>query len=93
MSWPHTTRSQKRSNSGTSTSSQARRAAAAETDARTKLQQLEQEIARHRRQLADLLVAVAEDRKPYVDGPDARISVSIIRAIYASVASGQPVRL
>ena len=42
----------------------------------------------HRRQLTDFIEALAEDRDPLVNGPDARKSVSVITAIYRSAESG-----
>lgn len=47
----------------------------------------------HRRQLADFLQAIDENRPPLVDGRDGRRSVEIIRAIYLSAQTGQMVRL
>lgn len=45
----------------------------------------------HERQIADMALAVLEDREPMVTGLEARKSVAIIEAIYASARSGQPV--
>jgi UDP-N-acetyl-2-amino-2-deoxyglucuronate dehydrogenase len=42
----------------------------------------------HRRQLADMVEAVLDDRPPQVDGFEARRSVAIVRAIYDSQAQG-----
>jgi predicted dehydrogenase len=47
----------------------------------------------HRRQLADMVEAVLNDRPPAVDGAEARQSVAIIRAIYDSSAQGGWVKL
>jgi predicted dehydrogenase len=48
---------------------------------------------RHRALLADLIAAIREDREPAVSGAEARKSVELIRAIYASARSGCPVSL
>jgi len=42
----------------------------------------------HRRQLADMIEAIVEDRPPTVSGDEARESVAIIRAIYESSQRG-----
>jgi len=47
----------------------------------------------HRKQLADLIEAIAEDRDPLVNGPEGRKSVEIILAIYQSSWTGQRVDL
>lgn len=39
----------------------------------------------HRRQLADVIAAIREDRRPLVDGREARKAVAIIDAVYRSV--------
>ena len=49
--------------------------------------------AGHREQLADFLLAIDENRAPFVDGRDGRKSVEIIRAIYHSARTGLPVSL
>lgn len=46
-------------------------------------------IEGHRRQIADLVAAIQEDRPLEIDGPAARNAVAIINALYASAASGQ----
>jgi UDP-N-acetyl-2-amino-2-deoxyglucuronate dehydrogenase len=48
---------------------------------------------RHRRQIVDLIEAIRTGRPPAILGAEARRSVEIIRAIYRSAASGQPVDL
>jgi predicted dehydrogenase len=47
----------------------------------------------HRVQLADFLQAIDSGGQPFVDGRQGRKAVEIIRAIYHSAKSGQPVRL
>ncbi len=47
----------------------------------------------HRRQIADFIQAVREDRSPLVDGAEARKSVAIILAIYESVRTGNRINL
>lgn len=47
----------------------------------------------HRRQIQDLIDAVRENRPVAIDGHEARKAVALIRAMYASAASGMPVRL
>lgn len=47
----------------------------------------------HRRQLADMVAAIAEDRPPAVDGAEALKALEIVLAIYRSSQKGQPVRL
>jgi UDP-N-acetyl-2-amino-2-deoxyglucuronate dehydrogenase len=42
----------------------------------------------HRRQLADMIEAIQNDRVPAIDGAEARQSVAIIRAIYESSEQG-----
>jgi predicted dehydrogenase len=49
--------------------------------------------AGHREQLSDFLRAIDSGGNPRVDGRDGRKSVEIIRAIYKSAQSGQPVAL
>jgi UDP-N-acetyl-2-amino-2-deoxyglucuronate dehydrogenase len=44
----------------------------------------------HRRQLADFVEAIEEDRPPLVDGTEARKAVAIIEAIYRSARSHNP---
>jgi UDP-N-acetyl-2-amino-2-deoxyglucuronate dehydrogenase len=45
----------------------------------------------HRRQLADLVEAIRDDRPPAIPGSEARKSVEIILAIYRSAQCGAPV--
>jgi len=47
----------------------------------------------HKKQIEDFADAVLNDRKPIVDGHEARKAVAIIRAIYASSRQNQPVQL
>ena len=47
----------------------------------------------HQLQLQDLVDAVRENRKPALEGRDARNAVALIRALYASAESGKPVKL
>ncbi len=47
----------------------------------------------HRRQLADLIEAIREDRSPAIAGTEARKAVEIILAIYRSAQTGAPVQL
>lgn len=47
----------------------------------------------HQLQLQDLVDAIRENRKPALEGRDARNAVALIRALYASAESGQPVTL
>jgi UDP-N-acetyl-2-amino-2-deoxyglucuronate dehydrogenase len=47
----------------------------------------------HRRQLADLVDAIREDRSPAVAGEEGRKAVEIILAIYRSAISGAVVKL
>ncbi|HIC89384.1 MAG TPA: Gfo/Idh/MocA family oxidoreductase, partial [Anaerolineae bacterium] len=47
----------------------------------------------HRRQIADFVAAIREDRPPAVDGAEGRKAVEIIIGIYRSARSGQPVTL
>jgi predicted dehydrogenase len=47
----------------------------------------------HRRQIVDLIEAICDQRPPAIQGAEARRSVEIIRAIYQSAESGQPVAL
>ncbi len=42
----------------------------------------------HRRQLADFVQALSEDREPFINGIEARKSVAVITAIYRSAESG-----
>ena len=47
----------------------------------------------HRRQIVDLIGAIREGRPPAIQGAEARRSIEIIRAIYRSAQSQQPVQL
>jgi UDP-N-acetyl-2-amino-2-deoxyglucuronate dehydrogenase len=47
----------------------------------------------HRRQIQDLVDAINENRPPRINGHEARKAVALIRSIYASAASGAPVKL
>ncbi len=47
----------------------------------------------HRRQLADFVAAVREGRPPLVDGREGRHAVELVRAVYHSAATGEPVTL
>ncbi len=47
----------------------------------------------HRRQLADFVEAIAENRAPAVDGREGRKAVALIRAIYESNRTGRVVEL
>jgi UDP-N-acetyl-2-amino-2-deoxyglucuronate dehydrogenase len=50
-------------------------------------------IEGHRRQIADMVAAVSEDRPLAIDGPAARNAVALINALYASAARGRPERV
>jgi len=47
----------------------------------------------HRRQIADFVKAIREDRPPFVDGVEGRRSVQLIEAIYTSARTGKTVKL
>jgi predicted dehydrogenase len=47
----------------------------------------------HRRQIADMLQAVREDREPLVTGEEGRKPLEIVLAVYESARTGRPVRL
>lgn len=47
----------------------------------------------HRRQFRDAIDAIANGRRPLVDGPEARKAVKIIRGIYRSVRERRSIRL
>ena len=47
----------------------------------------------HRRQIADFVKAIQEDRPPFVDGAEGRRSVELIEAVYNSARTGKTVRL
>ncbi len=50
-------------------------------------------IEGHLRQIGDLVAALREGKPLAVDGREARKAVALVNAIYASAASGQPVRV
>jgi predicted dehydrogenase len=52
-----------------------------------------QNVAGHRAQLEDLLEAIESGRDPAVSGQEARKSLAIVQAIYASARSGERVTL
>jgi UDP-N-acetyl-2-amino-2-deoxyglucuronate dehydrogenase len=43
----------------------------------------------HQRQLEDFVVAIRDDKEPLVNGPEGRRSLSVVRAVYESAASGK----
>lgn len=47
----------------------------------------------HRRQLADFVDAIRDNRAPQVDGREGRKAVAVIRAVYDSCKSGKVIRL
>jgi predicted dehydrogenase len=47
----------------------------------------------HRRQIADMIQAIREDRPPAIVGEEARKALEIILAIYRSAQTGAAVRL
>jgi predicted dehydrogenase len=47
----------------------------------------------HRRQLADFVAAIRENRTPKVDGREGRRAVDVICAIYESMRSGRTIEL
>ena len=47
----------------------------------------------HQMQLQDLVDSIRENRRPAVEGREARNAVALIRALYASADSGAPVKL
>ncbi|MEI6862087.1 MAG: Gfo/Idh/MocA family oxidoreductase [Verrucomicrobiota bacterium] len=47
----------------------------------------------HQRQMQDLVDALRAGRAPALDGREGRKAVALVRALYASAASGAPVRL
>ncbi len=51
------------------------------------------DVRGHRRILEDFLEAIRHDRRPLCDGREARRSVEVVRAIYASSSSGEPIGL
>ncbi len=48
---------------------------------------------KHRRQIVDMIEAIRSGRAPAIEGAEARRAVEIVRAIYRSAKSGQPVKL
>jgi predicted dehydrogenase len=46
----------------------------------------------HRRQIQDFIDGIREQRPFFIEGAEARKAVALVRAIYDSAASGQPVR-
>ena len=46
----------------------------------------------HRRQIQDFIDGIREQRPFFIEGSEARKAVALVRAIYDSAASGQPVR-
>lgn len=42
---------------------------------------------------ADMIEAIEQDRKPYIDAEDGRNALELVLAIYQSAATGQPVKL
>jgi UDP-N-acetyl-2-amino-2-deoxyglucuronate dehydrogenase len=51
------------------------------------------EVAAHATQIADLLAALDEGREALVTAADARATLELVRAVYASARSGRPVTL
>jgi predicted dehydrogenase len=47
----------------------------------------------HRRQLADFVQAIQDDRLPAVDGREGRKAVAVIRAVYESNRTGRAIEL
>ena len=47
----------------------------------------------HRRQIADFIDAIIEDRSPFIDGREARHAVELIEAVYQSAETGETVTL
>lgn len=50
-------------------------------------------LENHKRLIKDFAQAVLKDGKPYVDGYEGRRSLEVIRAIYLSSSTGQPINL
>ena len=46
----------------------------------------------HLRQIQDFIDGIREQRPFFIEGAEARKAVALVRAIYDSAASGQPVR-
>jgi predicted dehydrogenase len=66
-------------------------AAAARDDLENVASPVVSDVSAHRRIIEDFLDAIATGRTPACDGREARRSVELIEAIYASAKSGQPV--
>ncbi len=47
----------------------------------------------HKRQIADMIAAIREDREPFVNGAEGRKPLEIVLAVYESARTGKPVRL
>lgn len=47
----------------------------------------------HRRQIADMVDAIQQDREPFVNGEEGRKPLEIVLAVYESARTGLPVRL
>jgi predicted dehydrogenase len=47
----------------------------------------------HREQLADMIQAIENGRRPLIDGPEARKPLEIILAVYESARTGRDVTL
>ncbi|MCD2499489.1 Gfo/Idh/MocA family protein [Microbacterium nymphoidis] len=47
----------------------------------------------HARQYRDVLAAIREERAPRVGVPEALLSLAVVRAMYVSATSGEPVRI
>lgn len=47
----------------------------------------------HKRQIADMIAAIREDREPLVNGAEGRKPLEIVLAVYESARTGKPVRL
>lgn len=47
----------------------------------------------HKRQIADMVAAIQEDREPLVNGEEGRKPLEIVLAVYESARTGRPVRL
>jgi len=45
----------------------------------------------HRRQIADFVAAVQENREPAVNGPEGRRSLAVVQAVYESAERGSEV--
>jgi len=47
----------------------------------------------HKKQIADMLAAIREDREPLVNGLEARRALAIVLGVYESARTGKPVKL